>query len=61
MMTGRNAYTGALQGLGFFRVPRRFMSRELNMSIMVFDPDLDFEYATDPDNWVLTWADIDLM
>jgi GNAT superfamily N-acetyltransferase len=61
MMAGKNSYTGALQSLGFFRVPNRFMPRELNLSFRVLDPDLDYDYAADPLNWILTWADTDLV
>ncbi len=61
MMAGKNAYTLALQSLGFFRVSNRFMPRELNLSFRVLDPDLDFDYATDPLNWIITWADTDLV
>ncbi len=61
MMTGKNAYTGALKSLGFIRVPNRFMPRDLNLSFRVFDPEIDRDFATDPDNWILTWADTDLI
>ncbi|MEW6554259.1 MAG: GNAT family N-acetyltransferase [Actinomycetota bacterium] len=61
MMTGRNAYSRALRSLGFFMVSNRFMPRDLNLSFRVLDPDLDFDHATDPMNWVLTWADTDLV
>jgi GNAT superfamily N-acetyltransferase len=60
MMTGINPYTRALRSLGFMRVPNRFMPRDLNLSFRVFDPDIDHDYAADPDNWILTWADTDL-
>jgi GNAT superfamily N-acetyltransferase len=61
MMTGKNAYTSALVSLGFYRVPNRFMPRDLNLSFRVFDPDIDYDYATDPGNWIITWADTDLV
>jgi GNAT superfamily N-acetyltransferase len=61
LMTGRNPYTTALRSLGFVRVPHRFMPRDLNLTIRTFDPDIDKDHATDPDNWILTWADTDLV
>ncbi len=61
MMTGRNAYTRALKSLGFVRVPNRFLPRTLNVSIRVYDEEVDREYVCNLDNWIITWADTDLV
>ncbi len=61
MMTGRNAYTRALKSLGFMRVPGRFLPRALNLTLHLYDPELDREYVCDLHNWVITWADTDLV
>lgn len=61
LMTGNNAYTRALKSLGFVRVPNRFLPRTLNMSIRVYDEKLDREYVCNMENWIITWADTDLV
>lgn len=61
MMTGKNPYTRALRTLGFLRVPQRFLPHRLRLLIRVNDPGLDKDLIADPDNWVLTWADTDLV
>ena len=61
MMTGRNAYTRALMSLGFVKVPNRFLPRALNVTVHVYNPGLDRDHACNLDNWILTWADTDLV
>jgi hypothetical protein len=61
LMTGKNAYTRALLSLGFMPVPHRLLPRNLGLSFFIYDPDIDRSYATDPDNWIITWADTDLV
>lgn len=61
MMSERNAYTRALKSLGFVKVPNRFLPRTLNISLRVYDPGLDRDYVCNLDNWIITWADTDLV
>jgi GNAT superfamily N-acetyltransferase len=60
IMTGKNAYTRALRSLGFIRLPHSILPRSLHLWLRVNDPDID-EAARDPRNWIITWADTDLV
>jgi len=61
IMTGKNAYTRALKSLGLARIPQRLLPHSLHLMIRINDPELDVEFAADPDNWIITWADSDLV
>jgi GNAT superfamily N-acetyltransferase len=61
MMTGKNTYTRALVSMGFVRVPHRFLPGDLHLATSIPSPRVDREFFSRARNWLLTWADTDLV
>jgi GNAT superfamily N-acetyltransferase len=61
MMSGHNPYSTALLSLGYIHIPHRYFPRSLNHTTTSWRPDIDQDFLKDLGNWLVTWADTDLV